>query len=75
MCRRLLRSGLDPCLEPGREEKSKSVLFAWWTSGLVGGKKVNEPVDDCDVARALETARESGLISLSKECGIAVRDV
>lgn len=50
-------------------------MFAWWTSGLVGGKKVNEPVDDCDVARALETARESGLISLSKECGIAVRDV
>jgi hypothetical protein len=58
--RLLLPSGLfEPCLEPGFEEKSRSVLLACCTRGLVGGKSVNEFVDDCDVALALETARGS----------------
>jgi hypothetical protein len=60
VCRLLLPSGLfDPCLEAGLEEKSRSVLLACCTSGLVGGRSANELVDDCDVALARETARGS----------------
>jgi hypothetical protein len=52
VCRLLPRSGLgDDCLELGRVEKSRSVLFDCWTSGLVGGRRAKEDKDDWDAAR------------------------
>jgi hypothetical protein len=58
--RLLLRSGLlDPRRDPGLDDKSRSVLFAACTRGLVGGRSAKEFVEDCDIARALDTARGS----------------
>lgn len=52
VCRLVLRSGLlDGCRELDREEKSRSVLLDCCTSGLVGGKKANDEMDDCEIAR------------------------
>jgi hypothetical protein len=73
VCRLLLPSGLlDPCLELGLEEKSRSVLLACCTNGLVGGRSANELVDDCDVALALETARGSWPKIASKEYEVSL---
>tara|TARA_R110002003_G_scaffold296_9_gene18691 strand:+ start:19346 stop:19819 length:474 start_codon:yes stop_codon:yes gene_type:complete len=72
--RRLFLSGLfEPCLDPGREEKSRSVLFACCTRGLVGGRNANKLVDDCDIARARDTARLSAPNDASKEYDASLR--
>ena len=55
----LLSGLLDDFLELGLDEKSRSVLFDCWTSGLVGGIKANEENDDCDMARERTAGRDS----------------
>jgi hypothetical protein len=62
VCRRLFLVGLgELCREFGLEEKSRSVLFACCTSGLVGGKSVIELSDERDVARDRGAVRLSRL--------------
>ena len=59
MCHLLFLSGLlEDCLDLGRDEKSRSVLFDCCTNGLVGGINTNdEDSDEWDVALDLTTGR------------------